>query len=107
MNRIKYIIIFLIIMISCNSASNKTGIDNDFKRIGKDSIKYHLRILDSAALANLSDTVCVCCSASIEYLELKSGIKANYETTFVGRLFFSKQTLYLWNQWYSNQLKDN
>jgi len=64
-------------------------------------LAFHMKVLDSAMLNNTNNTV-YCCGASIQYIEMKSGIPSSSDGTHLGRLSFKKRDWKRWHRWYVN-----
>ena len=106
MRNIKYYIKLYVIvalqlgLFSCTNSKTQKFL----KKGSSDTLLYqqyvnHLRILDSAA-HTFPDTVIHCCAKSVDFLEKISGIPATSNCSFVGRMFFTKDNLKRWHEWF-------
>jgi hypothetical protein len=59
----------------------------------------HLNILDSASNVYTEDTI-PCCSSSISFMVKNTDVKISAEGTFYGFLFFIRQELNNWHQYF-------
>lgn len=71
------------------------------------TFKYHFNLLDSAVKASPNDTVYNCCTQSIKFMEIKTGIESRSDGTLLGKLFFTKKELQKWQEWYDKNKKNN
>ena len=96
-------LIILFYFICCNNSHPHAAKQTDLKSIknmSDSTFEYHFHILDSASAANPLDTICTCCTRSIKFMEVNSGISANSDGTLLGKLSFSKEDLKKWHDWY-------
>lgn len=68
------------------------------------TFEYHFRILDSAAKANPKDTAYHCCTPSIKFMEVNTGIESKADGTLLGKLYFTKEDLDKWHKWYNKKI---
>ncbi|OQP59846.1 hypothetical protein A4R26_20895 [Niastella populi] len=65
-------------------------------------LRYNFRILDSVANAAPHDTIYYCCIAPIYFMELNTKLQSDAPTTFVGKMYFTRNNLIAWHNWYNN-----
>jgi hypothetical protein len=101
MNKFFLSFCLILVVISCNNKHNSSAKN---KRIKKEFLT-HFKILDSAVSSNKSDTIYHCCTNSIQFMELNTGIDAYSDGTFIGKLSFSKNNWHNWHNWFNERFK--
>jgi hypothetical protein len=77
-------------------------------KISRDSLfKFHFSILDSVVDSRKMDSSFTCCTSSIEFMELSTGIDGQKDGTTLGKLAFTRRDLAHWHEWYSNVKFEN
>jgi hypothetical protein len=71
----------------------------------KDSLNIefdrHFNVLDSAAKSSSGDSI-YCCTFSIKFMETNTGVNAHSDGNYIGKLFFIKDDLRKWHEWYNS-----
>ena len=99
-------IILLGSLINCDN--NQSTVQKNISReVSDTSFEYHFKILDSAVKANPHDTIYACCTPSIKFMEVKTGIEAQTGGTYFGKLNFFKEDLQKWHEWYDKKYEKN
>jgi hypothetical protein len=105
--KIHFISIMLLGLFDCcnsNKQSNKNAVEKNINtEMADTSFKYHFNILDSAIRAKPNDSIYTCCSPSIKFMEVNTGIDAHSDGTLLGKLVFSKEDLRKWHEWYDKK----
>jgi hypothetical protein len=95
--------------LACNTNSSKPTKEgaeqNSEVGIIDSTFRYHFNVLDSVIKANPKDSIFACCSASIKFMEEKTGIEAQADGTLLGKLEFSKIDFQRWHEWYNKEYK--
>src|SRR4051812_618733 len=101
-----YMILFSSLACSNNNQHTKGDVrKNTSTEISDTSFEYHFNILDSVVKANPNDTIYACCIPSIKFMEIKTGIEAHSDGTYFGKLYFSKEDLQKWREWWDKMYK--
>ena len=73
------------------------------KKVEDTEFVYHFSMLDSVATKNPNDSIYDCCTQSVKFMEINTGIDAHSDGTLVGKLSFSKSDLSRWHEWYDKK----
>jgi hypothetical protein len=99
-------IVFSSSLIGCNTAFKQTNKNSLKSNISSDTtFEYHFYILDSARKAYPKDTIYSCCTPSINFMEIHTGIEGHSDGTLLGKLSFSKDDLRRWHEWFDQHRK--
>lgn len=100
-----FAIILMCSSIYCSNTNRKLDSQDSNKAMDDTTFKHHFNILDSAAKANPNKDIYACCTPSIKFMEVHTGIGARSDGTLLGKLTFSKEDLRKWHEWYDKNYK--
>ncbi len=92
--------------ICCNNNKQQNTNASEIKNtqsMSDTTFEYHFHILDSASKVNAADSIYTCCTQSIKFMEVNTGINAHSDGTLLGKLSFSKEDLQKWHEWYEKK----
>ena len=102
---LKYIKFFslIIIVIGCFGCNRKTSSSissTKNNQLANSEFVHYFSILDSAAAEVKSDTIVHCCIGPIAFMETSTKIPASSHGGFTGKMYFTKNDLKRWHEWY-------
>ena len=97
--------VLLVILCSCKSVGVHKNPTYDYNHERDSLFVYHMKRLDSVVYKR-NKKVYTCCSASIAYIEDKTGIEASTDGTTLGRLAFTKGDWLAWHEWLQKRVRN-
>ncbi len=104
-------ILFISSVISCNNKAKQQATKKQEPRdislghrIPGSIFLSHFGILDSASKPSTNDTI-YCCSPTVEFMELQTGISSSTDRDYAGPLGFLKEDLRKWHEWYDKEYR--
>jgi len=99
------LLVIIIICFGCYRKASSNGSINPNKQLADSEFVQYFRVLDSAAAEVKSDTIVHCCIGPIAFMEINTKIPASSPGGFTGKMFFTKNDLKRWHEWYDKKFK--